>query len=204
MSDAYHLAELKIALDRSHPAHELPPPMPPSARVLDVGCGAGQTLIAAYPNSTSFGIDVDFDALRLGRTLTQSVAFACGQAEALPYASEQFDLVAARVSLAYTDISRSLSEIHRVLRPEGMVWMTLHPLSLCWDQARGANWKGLLYFLYVLANGICFHMVQKQFSLGGKQESFQTEAGITRALRRAGFHDIRIHRERSFLVTARR
>lgn len=204
MSDAYHLAELRIALDRSHPAHELPPPMPPSARILDVGCGAGQTLIAAYPNGTAFGVDVDLNALRLGRTLTQSVQFTCGQAEALPFAGDQFDLVAARVSLAYTDIPRSLAEIHRVLRPDGMVWMTLHPLSLCWRQARQANWKGFLQFLYVLTNGICFHILQKQFRLAGRQESFQTEGGITRALCRAGFHDIRIQREKRFVVTARR
>ena len=45
---AYHLAELEIAADPGHPAH-LNPAIPPGARVLDLGCGAGQTLIATAP-----------------------------------------------------------------------------------------------------------------------------------------------------------
>ena len=204
MSDAYHLAELRIALDRSHPAHEMPPPMTPAARILDVGCGAGQTLIAAYPDRRTFGMDVDWNALRLGQTLTQAVAFARGRAEALPYASGQFDLVIARVSLPYANIPRSLGEIHRVLRPRGLLWMTLHPLSLGWKQARQGGWKAWLHFLYVFANGAAFHFLQKQFPLGARQESFQTKAGITRALRRAGFREIQIPRGKRFLVTARK
>jgi hypothetical protein len=36
MSEEYHRRELKIALDPSHPTHILPPPVPPSVRVLDV------------------------------------------------------------------------------------------------------------------------------------------------------------------------
>ena len=178
--------------------------MPASARILDIGCGAGQTLIAEYPQHKTFGIDVDLDALRLGRTLTQSACFASGLAEALPYRDEQFDLVIARVSLPYTDIRSSLGEIHRVLRPKGLLWMVLHPFSFCWRQARQGRLRGWLRFLYVLANGIMFHFLQRQFRVGSRQESFQTERGITRALQLAGFHEIHITRNRHFVVTARK
>lgn len=200
---AYHEQELSIAQDPSHPAHELPPAAPPGARILDIGCGAGQTLIAAYPGRLTFGLDTDLAALQLGRKWTSSVAFACGQAEALPYRSAEFDLVVARVALAYTEISRSLREIRRVLKPNGTVWMTLHPWSLCLSQARRANWKERLFFAYVAVNGVCFHMLQEQFSLFGRQETFQTEWGIRRALDKAGFRDVEIDRRRRFLVTAR-
>jgi SAM-dependent methyltransferase len=95
----YHLGELKVALDPQDPRRILPPSLPRAAKVLDVGCGAGQSLIAAYPDRVAFGIDVDVEALQLGRTLTSSVCFAAARAESLPFESSQFDLVFARVSL---------------------------------------------------------------------------------------------------------
>ncbi len=73
MGEAYHLDELRIAQDPSHPAHLLPPPVPASHRVLGVGCGAGQILLTAYPEQFTFGIDVDWSALRLGRRLTHKM-----------------------------------------------------------------------------------------------------------------------------------
>ena len=203
MAENYHLEELRVASDPNHPSHQLPPAAPLGARILDVGCGAGQTLIAAYPQHVCFGLDLDWSALQLGRGLTEKVRFSCGAAEALPFRSGQFDLVVARVSLAYTDISASLGEIRRVLRPGGMIWMTLHPFGQVLNQAKEANVKGKLFFLYVVANGVLFHFLQRQFSLLGRQESFQTEKGISKALRRAGFRDIRIERGAQFLVTAR-
>lgn len=198
----YHLEELRIAGDPAHPAHLLPPPISSADRVLDVGCGAGQTMIAAYPQRVTHGLDPSMSALRLGRSQTQLVRFVCGKAEALPYADGAFDLVVARVTLAYTDIGASLREIHRVLRRGGTVWMTLHPLSLCWQQALRANLKGRIFFCYVVLNGLAFHFFQKQFCFFERQESFQTEPGIHRALVRAGFHSIQIQRDRQFLVTA--
>lgn len=203
MGDSYHLEELQVARDPTHPSHLLPPPAPAGARILDIGCGAGQTLIAAYPDRLTFGLDCDPGALRLGRTLTQSVRFTCGQAEALPYADAEFDLIVARVSLAYTDISRSMREIRRVLRTGGLVWMTLHPLALCWNQARQASWKGKVYFAYILVNGVCFHLLQHQFPLRGRNESFQTASGMRRALLRAGFRDIEVEHGAHFVVRAR-
>src|SRR5262249_18921537 len=119
MSEAYHRGELAVALDPSHPSHILPPPLEARQLVLDVGCGAGQTLIAAYPDRVSFGLDIDRAALKLGRSLTDRVHFVCARAEALPWPDNSFDLVTARVSLAYTDIGRSLQEIRRVLKSGG-------------------------------------------------------------------------------------
>jgi ubiquinone/menaquinone biosynthesis C-methylase UbiE len=203
MSQEYHLGEFQLAQDPTNPRHILPPPLPAGLRVLDVGCGAGQSLIAAYPDRLSFGVDVDFEALKLGRSLTERVAFANAAAEALPYASGQFDFVTARVSLPYTNLSRSLREMRRVLKKGGGVWMTLHPLSIPWSQAKVANVKGRIFFAYVVLNSLLFHFVQRQFPFLGRYESFQTGRGMRRALEKNGFRDISITQGRHFVVTAR-
>jgi ubiquinone/menaquinone biosynthesis C-methylase UbiE len=202
--DAYHLEELRIARDPSDAGHLQPPTVAAGARVPDLGGGSGHTPSAAYPDRKTFGLDVDLDALRLGRTLTGSVAFTCARAERLPFASGSFDVVIARVSLVYTDIPASVAEVSRVLRPKGMAWMVFHPLRLCWDQARRGNWKSWVFFGYVFANGLGLHVFQRVFPLFGQQESFQTRSAVRRLLSSAGFTDITIDPGQKFVVSARR
>ena len=203
MSEEYHREEFRIAADAKHPAHLLPPVASESARILDIGCGAGQTLTAAYPGRSAFGLDCDLGALEFGRTRNQRIRFACGLAEALPFREASFDLVLARVSLAYTNIPVSVREIRRVLRKGGAVWITLHPFSLCWQQAKRANLRGRLFFCYIVLNSLSLHLLQRQFRFFGRQESFQTEKGVVRVLAAAGFREIKIERGEHFLVTAR-
>jgi ubiquinone/menaquinone biosynthesis C-methylase UbiE len=204
MGAEYHLSELKVALDPTHPSHVSPPALPPGQRVLDVGCGAGQTLIASYPDRVSYGLDIDMSALRLGQSLTDKIRFVRGSANTLPYASESFDMIIARVSLNYVNLPAALSEIRRVLRKGGQVWMTLHRFPVVWNQAKHSNWRGWIFFVYILANSFLFHLLQKQFSLLGRYESFPTARGLNRALRKNCFEDISIEESSNrFLVTAR-
>jgi SAM-dependent methyltransferase len=201
----YHLGELKIALDPSHTAHCLPQ-VPAEGKVLDIGCGIGQILIATCPGRLSFGIDVDLDALQLGRTLTPQVAFTCAAAEELPFRTGIFDMVISRVSLPYTHIPRALAEIARVLKPGGVVWLTLHSWRIPWKAAKSANWRGRFFFVYVVLNSLLFHATQRLFHLPKRNhESFQTRAGMMRALQRAGFEQISIEiQTRHFVATANR
>jgi ubiquinone/menaquinone biosynthesis C-methylase UbiE len=204
LSEQYHLGELKIAQDPNHPAHILPPSVPIGTQILDVGCGAGQTLIASYPNRITHGIDVDFRALLLGSSLTDRIQFVCGRAEALPYPSECFDLVTARVSLAYMNIRKSLREIRRVLKPGAMLWMTLHSFSVPWESAKKSNLRGKVYFGYIILNSSIFHVLQRNIPFFGTYESFQTENGMKRALERCGFDTITTLRGQHFVMTAKR
>lgn len=202
-SEEYHRRELTIALDPSHPEHVLPPRLPRSAKVLDIGCGAGQTLIAAFPDRLSFGIDKDIAALRLGRSLTDRVCFVCGAGEELPFADGSFEMVIARVSLPYMKLGPSIREIRRVLRPGGMVWMTLHTFNSAWRQARESSYKGWLFFAYIVVNSMLLHTIQREFSLFGRRnETFQTERGTRKLLERNGFDNISISIGEHFIVTA--
>src|SRR5437773_1259028 len=67
----YHLDEFLIAMDSHHPPHCIPRLSVSPKRILDVGCGAGQTLAAlsAGPGLELLGVDRDESAIRLGRRI---------------------------------------------------------------------------------------------------------------------------------------
>jgi len=203
LSEAYHLGEWRIAQDPNHPSHILPPSVPAGTRVLDVGCGAGQTLAAAYPHFETFGLDIDFDAMAFGRDrIASKVRFTAGRAEQLPFADAEFDLVISRVSLAYTNLPKSVGEISRVLKPGGKLWLALHSFAVPLASVRTSNWKGKIFFAYILLNSLALHFLGRAGSFFGRYESFQTNRGIRRILESAGFRNIVIERGHHFVVTA--
>jgi ubiquinone/menaquinone biosynthesis C-methylase UbiE len=209
---AYHLAELEVARTPGDPRRVMPE-WPAGARaVLDVGCGAGQTLIgldAPGGDVLRCGVDVDAAALALGRTLDPALVLACARGESLPFADAQFDFVMCRVALPYMDVTLAAREMARVLKPGGRVWLVLHPtrtalLALAKHATRGQP-RGALFQLYVLLNGMALHLGARQFRfpLGARAwESVQTERGIERALAGAGFGQVKARRDRFFVVTA--
>jgi ubiquinone/menaquinone biosynthesis C-methylase UbiE len=208
---AYHLGELAVARDPASPAHLLPVIGAADRAILDIGCGAGQTLIASDlgRSRTAVGLDVDHHALALGRTLTAAVEFVAGQAEALPFAAGRFDLVISRVALPYADIPRAVREMARVLRPGGRCWLVLHPPSFAWRElaaaARHGRARPILYQLYVLANGMSLALLGRQFAYPLRRtrfDSVQTTGGIRRVLERGGFEGITVERGIFFVVTA--
>jgi ubiquinone/menaquinone biosynthesis C-methylase UbiE len=210
----YHLAELKIAQDPTAAGHILPP-IPAGCRaVLDIGCGAGQTLIASKlaPEVIACGIDPDVSALQLGSELTEGIQFANAVGEDLPFAAQTFDLVFSRVALPYTNIPRALAEMERVLAPGGTVWLSLHPsrfaVAAFGRAVQARSLRALIFSVYVVMNGWMLHTLGRQVAwpLGRRRyESFQTSGGMKRALQRAGFHEARVlSKDRFFVVTARK
>jgi ubiquinone/menaquinone biosynthesis C-methylase UbiE len=213
MTTSYHLQELAIARDPTNRRRSMPPIRPTDRAILDVGCGAGQTLIAAELGSdhTLVGVDIDEEALALGRSLTDAIQFLRAAAEAIPLPSASFDLVISRVTLPYTDIPRAVHEMARLLKPDGRCWVVLHPVAFgvrdLWDDLRRLRMKGTLYRLYVLANGLLLHVAGRVARYPLKRsrlESVQTARGVTGVFRTAGFTDIATVHEPFFVLSARR
>ena len=211
--DNYHLHELCIAKTDGDPRRILPPVMKTDRRVLDLGCGAGQILMATdfAPGTTLVGLDVDQSALSLGRQLDKTICFVCARAESLPFQTGYFDLVFARVALPYMHMHDSLAEIWRVLKTGGRVWLVLHPYTMILKETFGAlsrlQIKRVLVSLYVIANGIALNSVGKEFHLPFRRdyyESFQTTRGIRAMLQKVGFDEIKAERDRFFVATARK
>ncbi len=209
-SREYHLRELEIARSPDDPRHVMPVIPPGRRRILDIGCGAGQTFIASdlAPDVTATGLDVDFEALLLGRELIDRVGFVAGQAERLPFPDGHFDLVLSRVTLPLTHLPAAVAEIGRVTAPGGELWLVLHSLDKTLRDLRASlrsgHWKRAAYRAYVLANGVLLHAAGRLVPspLDGHYESFQTDASISRELRRAGFANIVARHGRHYVVTA--
>jgi SAM-dependent methyltransferase len=100
----------------------------PGSRVLDVGCGAGQTLSALCdrPPAERTGVDVNPEALALGTRLLASgdppVRFVRAPAHALPFPGGSFTHIICRVALNYMRQGPALAEMIRVLRPGGFLY----------------------------------------------------------------------------------
>jgi ubiquinone/menaquinone biosynthesis C-methylase UbiE len=204
----YHQRELNIALDPSNPNH-LIPSIGNAESVLDIGCGAGQTLIALAAGRRRVGIDIDIKALAFGLQSSagaSGVQLAAARGEQLPFQAGSFDFVCSRVALPYMNIVTALSEMRRVLRTGGHLWLTLHPIGITTAQFRRGNLKGKIYASYVILNGLWFHLSGRTFPfLRGVRESFQTERGMRMALLRAGFSNVEFRKTpHHFIVTAER
>src|SRR3954463_15497096 len=110
---AYHQGELQVALDAANPQRLVPEPGAARA-ILDIGCGAGQTMVALNATARSVGIDVDVEALRFGGSGARGARSKGAPALAgdLPFLDGAFDYVYSRVALPYMDVPRALSEMH--------------------------------------------------------------------------------------------
>jgi len=103
----------------------------PECRLLDVGFGGGLLLELAHRRGVRSlaGVDPSVEAvsrLRDGRhRLTGAeLRLEVGVVEALPFPDASFDLVASTNTVYFwPDLARAFSELHRVLRPGGLLTM---------------------------------------------------------------------------------
>jgi len=109
-----HLEPLAAAVLHVSPAPE---------RILDVGCGTGAgTLFLAreFPQARVRGVDLSEEMIhaavaKVGLDPEGRIAFKVGDASALPYSEDSFDLV------AQLNMPPFFAELARVLRPGGQV-----------------------------------------------------------------------------------
>jgi malonyl-CoA O-methyltransferase len=111
--------------------------------ILDAGCGTGsgsRRLAARYRNSQVLSLDFSLPMLQAAqlklswvqRWLGKRRSFACGDIEALPVTAGKMDLIWSNLALQWcNDLDAAFSEMHRVLRPEGLfMFSTFGPDTL--------------------------------------------------------------------------
>jgi ubiquinone/menaquinone biosynthesis C-methylase UbiE len=102
------------------------------AQVLDAGCGTGGLMLAlrsVVPGAAWTGLDCAPLACELARQRT-GCTIVEGSVEALPFGNGTFDaLISADVICQIPDGARALAEFERVVRPGGVVVITVPALE---------------------------------------------------------------------------
>jgi SAM-dependent methyltransferase len=133
---AYHSAEFALQASSNQAAGCLErfvrlSSLGAEAAVLDVGCGAGQTLRLLHlcPPAERMGFDIDLEALAFGCRLAEvngdTIRFLGASAHQIPFRDNRFTHVICRVCLNYLHQRRALREMVRVLRPEGYLYCSV-------------------------------------------------------------------------------
>jgi SAM-dependent methyltransferase len=100
------------------------------AAIADIGCGPGH--VAAWIHAAgapAVGIDLSPAMVDVGRRLHPEVSFRQGDFLALPAESGEFGAVAAMYSIIHLEpdeLPAAFAEIHRVLRPNGLLLLSFH------------------------------------------------------------------------------
>jgi SAM-dependent methyltransferase len=99
---------------------------PGPGTLLDCGCGSGHLLPPLLKAGWDVhGVDGAPAMLARARDRAPEAHLLLGRAEELPYERDSFDVVVAAGLLEYTDMSRSVPELARVLRPGGRAVLAL-------------------------------------------------------------------------------
>ena len=115
-----------------------------NSRVLDVGCGSGWAtrLLADYAfDGRVTGIDISDEMVELARESSagyKNVDFKVASAEQLPFETSEFTHAFSMESLYYyRNIPKALAEIHRVMKPGGLV---VAVVDLYWENEPTHQW----------------------------------------------------------------
>lgn len=110
----------------------------PGSKFLDVGCGAGYAMIKAETelHCICYGVDADPGTHGVGRYNNNScndLNIVQGFAEDLPYNNKEFDVVYSSHVLEHVnDEQKSLQEMKRVLKPNGVLIIGMPTASMAW------------------------------------------------------------------------
>jgi len=112
-----------------------------SNRLLDIGCGAGNLLLAARKNGwNAQGLDVAEQATEHVRTLGFEVFH--GELQQAQFPSQHFDVITAAEILEHLSDPRLLvQEVARILRPGGLFWTTTPHARGLSARVLGLNWR---------------------------------------------------------------
>jgi ubiquinone/menaquinone biosynthesis C-methylase UbiE len=117
---------------------------PRGARWLDVGCGTGVfTAVILERCAPQYVVAVDPAVAQIDHARAEPVGaradFHVADAQALPFASERFDVVSAALVMNFVpDRAQALAEMHRVTRPGGLI------AAYVWDFAADLSPSGPL------------------------------------------------------------
>jgi len=174
----------------------------PGWTVLDAGTGTGLVALlgAVRVGKTGkmIGVDASEQMLALARKKAAQFGFSqcdfrVGDLHALEFPDGMFNVVLSEFALHYTDIEKSLRELHRVLQPSGALVLQLWAAES--SAPHRAMWDALARYRVNEANGALAALrAQSERSLAFRQ-AYGTSDALQTAVARAGFADVEAHAE---------
>lgn len=106
---------------------------PCAGRILDIGCGTGGMLTHLQTFGDAVGLDPSEEAQ--AACVRRSVPFVRGGGSTLPFRDGSFDIVTALDVIEHVrDDAGILAEMRRVLRPGGLLLLTVPAYQFLWSQ----------------------------------------------------------------------
>ncbi len=157
----------------------------PGMRALDVASGTGEPAISIAKQVGSEGhvtaLDLSADLLAIARKRAEqkelrNIIFQKGDAHALPFPEQSFDLATSRFGLMFfADPDLALRELHRVLRPGARACFA------CWGPFEQPYWQSTM-------GTVLKHVGGPALAPGGQNPfCFADPTRLAAALRKAGF-----------------
>lgn len=119
-------------------------------KILEIGCGPGALAGALrrwYPNADVTAIDRDSEFIRFAREHEPDITFEEGDATALPFPDNTFDVTISNTVSEHIEPSAFYREQHRVLKPNGVCLVlssrrgiTITPPCVALDETEQAFW----------------------------------------------------------------
>ena len=161
----------------------------PDAMVLDCGCGGGanmKRLLKKCPQGIVKGIDYSPVSVEKSKKVNEAAVtkrrcdVLCASVAELPFEPEQFDAVTAFETVYFwPDLPQCFREVYRVLKPGGTFLICNESNG---DSDKDEKWTEII---------------------GGM--TIYKDAELKAYLEQAGFHDVQIHKKKSWLcITARK
>jgi glycosyltransferase involved in cell wall biosynthesis/SAM-dependent methyltransferase len=141
-----------------------------NGRLLEVGCGEGDFLVLAEADGWQVtGVEFSSAAGERARQRLKNGRVSCGELQQLGLAAEQFDLcVVSDVISNVRDPLEFLGEIHRVLKPDGTLFIATPSID---------SWSARF-------------MKQKWMEFKAEHLTYFNRQTIQTALFKSGFHDV--------------
>ncbi len=110
-------------------------------RIVDLGCGTGFCtgyLVNQYRGVDLISLDIAPAMLRVAKDLHDnkgsSVFYVCGDVETLPLARSCMDLIVTNLTLQWCiDLTKTLEEFRRILRPGGLLMFSTFGPDTLWE-----------------------------------------------------------------------
>lgn len=173
-------------------------PFKEGQKVLDIATGTSviprKILTQSISGIHITGLDITEAMLRRGKKeisgtdFGTSISLTCGDAMALPYSGQVFDIVLSGLASHHMNIPRMLSEKRRVLKPDGLLSFIDVGMSPFWELPVIRGITRIIVFMYFL--------FQKNPSRAWAESvaisNTRTPEGWYEELIKAGFEDIKI------------